>query len=233
MRNFVLISVTCTGLMACSPPVPDSAKGVGFENYDAYLAQQQARQVQNTQPAPQPVATSQVPATNSVQTAEQQIASDAVAAVRSGEQNAPVTTTASAAPPVQTNNASISDEQDFQAVSSRRTIEDDAARVQQTRSQYAVIRPTEVPNRPGGTTQTPIQFALATSHPVGQKTYRRGLGGARKAQSVCAQFESPEKAQDQFLKNGGPEKDKLGVDPDGDGYACAWNPATYRGLVRG
>ena len=40
------------------------------------------------------------------------------------------------------------------------------------------------------------------------------------------------RAQIDFLAKGGPERDRLGVDPDGDGYACAWNPAPFRAAVR-
>ena len=35
-------------------------------------------------------------------------------------------------------------------------------------------------------------------------------------------------AQEEFLRTGGPERDKLGVDPDGDGFACAWDPRPFR-----
>lgn len=223
MRQFVVMFGAAIVLMACTPPVPDSARGVGFEDYDTYLARQQAQQNAS---APQSVqtTTANTPATQAEQTA--------AAAVEAVRPETP-TTTANSARAAQPDNPNISDEQDFEAVSSRRTIEDDAARVQEKRTQYTVIQPTAIPNRPSGTAQTPIQFALATSHPVGQKVYRRGLGGARKAETACAQYENAEKAQDEFLKNGGPEKDKLGLDPDGDGYACGWNPATYQGLLRG
>ncbi len=222
MRKFVLISALCSGLMACSPPVPDSAKGVGFDNYDTYLAEQRAREAQQS---------TQNQTVRPPETSAEQTAADAVAAVR--PQGQTTTTTASSARAAQPNNPNISDEQDFEAVSARRTIEDDAARVQEKRQQYAVVRPTAVPNRPSGAAPTPIQFALATSHPVGQKVYRRPLtASTRKAQAECLNYSSAEVAQDQFLKNGGPEKDRLGIDPDGDGYACGWNPATYRGLVR-
>ena len=32
----------------------------------------------------------------------------------------------------------------------------------------------------------------------------------------------------QFLAAGGPERDRKGIDPDGDGFACGFNPAPFR-----
>ncbi len=30
---------------------------------------------------------------------------------------------------------------------------------------------------------------------------------------------------------GGPERDQFGIDPDGDGYACRWDPSPFRKAV--
>ena len=30
---------------------------------------------------------------------------------------------------------------------------------------------------------------------------------------------------------GGPERDQFGIDPDGDGYACSWDPSPFRKAV--
>ena len=38
----------------------------------------------------------------------------------------------------------------------------------------------------------------------------------------------PDQAQQDFLAKGGPERDRMGVDPDGDGFACAWDPRPFR-----
>ena len=32
------------------------------------------------------------------------------------------------------------------------------------------------------------------------------------------------------LERGGPQRDRLGVDPDGDGFACSWNPTPFRAV---
>jgi hypothetical protein len=34
------------------------------------------------------------------------------------------------------------------------------------------------------------------------------------------------------LANGGPERDKEGLDPDGDGFACGWDPRPFRSALR-
>jgi hypothetical protein len=71
-------------------------------------------------------------------------------------------------------------------------------------------------------------FALSTSHPVGQQMYRRTGANLRSATRACGNFPSDTLAQEAFLEGGGPERDRLGVDPDGDGYACQWDPAAFR-----
>ncbi|WP_172326756.1 hypothetical protein [Mangrovicoccus sp. HB161399] len=76
----------------------------------------------------------------------------------------------------------------------------------------------------------PVGFALATSHPVGQKVYpRRGAAPA----AACGGYGSGVSAQQAFLKAGGPQSDGLGLDPDGDGYACSFDPEPYRRAARG
>lgn len=41
----------------------------------------------------------------------------------------------------------------------------------------------------------------------------------------CSIFSTPEAAQRTFRREGGPDRDPLGLDPDGDGYACSFRPA--------
>ncbi|MFY2825800.1 hypothetical protein [Ruegeria sp. MALMAid1280] len=129
-------------------------------------------------------------------------------------------------------NTAISDEQDFDAVSGRRTIESDAARIEQNRQTYEVVAPTAVPAR--GTDGQPniVQYALNTSNPVGTQLYSRaGFNLQAKAQRNCARYPSADQAQIDFLSNGGPQKDRKGLDPDGDGFACGWDPSAFRSAV--
>ena len=125
-------------------------------------------------------------------------------------------------------NLGISDEQDFEAVKSRETIESDAERIARNRSQYVIVEPKDLPARPGDTGPNIVEFALATTHAPGVQMYKRSGIGLRSADSACAKYASPDKAQQDFLAKGGPERDRLGVDPDGDGFACSWDPRPFR-----
>lgn len=244
--QFKLTMAAILVLTACTPRVPDDAvEGVGFKDYNQYLDEKRARDEALAQGRPvsvPPASAAQVGpqegAQASAQTEEQQTANAALEAIGARPANdasavlvnptgAPASPQASG--PV-LENASISDEQDFDAVANRQTIQSDAQRRAQQSAQYQVIAPEAVPRRPSGTTPTPIEFAVQTSHPVGQKLYRR-TGGSRNIEANCAKYSSNELAQDAFLQAGGPERDKLRIDPDGDGYACGWSPTPYRNLA--
>lgn len=239
MRSLIPLLSAAAILAACAPPIPDSGpQGVGFENYDNYIDQKRARDAQLARGVRQApvVAPGQPPA----RTEAQATAAAAVAAIRpagaagSTQPGAPLDATQrGVGAPAQTDNAGISDEQDFTAVASRQTIESDAQRRARQSAQYQVVQPTAVPQRPSGTVPTPIEFAVQVRHPVGQKVYSRSAIGRNKAAANCAGYLTPDLAQEAFLNAGGPSKDKLKLDPDGDGYACGWNPAKYRQLVRG
>ncbi len=68
---------------------------------------------------------------------------------------------------------------------------------------------------------------------MGQPMYRRTLPSQSKAARRCAGYASDDMAQLAFLSAGGPDKDRHGIDPDGDGYACSWDPGRYRRAVGG
>jgi hypothetical protein len=77
-----------------------------------------------------------------------------------------------------------------------------------------------------------VAFALSTEHSVGQRVYSRfpfRLGGREVS---CSDFRTTDLAQDWFLTNEGPERDRAGLDPDGDGFACNWSPERYRAESR-
>lgn len=72
-------------------------------------------------------------------------------------------------------------------------------------------------------------FALSTTHMPGTQVYRRNsLLRTAPANRACGRFASPGLAQEEFLRRGGPERDPLNIDPDGDGFVCGWNPAPFR-----
>ncbi len=223
MRVF-LMSVALGALAACSPAVPDSGAGVGFDRIDRERAARLARDARLEGAAP--VTTTPLDETSEAQAARQ------AAAVNTGV--APLQASpANPAPQAVTNAAGISQEQDFQAVSGERDIQDDAERLRQAQSQYQVVAVTDLPSRDDSDRPNIVAYALQTTNPPGTALYKRSsLTSEAKHLRNCASYASPDLAQEDFLASGGPEKDRMALDPDGDGFACSWDPTPFR-RVRG
>lgn len=207
-------------LAACSPSVPESGPQAGFDRGDA--AQLRAGRDARLE-APSTVTTAPLRSGDPIA----DTATAALAASNSGQ----VPLQASPANPVPGGHAGISNENDFSAVSARRDIEDDAARIAAVRAQRQVITPTALAPRSASGPNI-VEFALRTSHQPGQKLYGRGYRRASRTAQACASYASPDQAQIAFLAAGGPERDREGLDPDGDGFACGWDPRPFR-AVRG
>ena len=225
-------------LAACTPSSPStSGAGVGFQDYNSYI--------RGAQPAPAPAVLP--PAT--APSAGFDPAAAAAAIDRASGTVPPTTAVASPTPGLITddrprggapagiqeepgevahNNTGISDEQDFNAVAARETIESDAERIARNRAEYVVVQPKDLPQRPGDTGPNIVEFALATTHAPGVQMYKRSTIGMRDPNAACARFASPDLAQQEFLSKGGPDRDRMGVDPDGDGFACSWDPRPFR-----
>ncbi len=236
VRQLMALGAVLSAVAGCSAEVPDSGAGVGFNDYALYevdRARREAALTGNgtvlTVPAPQSVSTAAIP-------------SSQLAAAGIGNANnagalpaAPATatgliqpTSGNAAPP-RLNNPGISDEQDFAAVTGRETIESDAARRARNAANYEVVGATAVPNRDGNEGPNIVDFAVNAPNAKGQEWYSRStLSGQSRFQRNCAKYRSPDEAQRDFLVRGGPERDRLGIDPDGDGFACGWDPAPFR-----
>jgi len=232
---------------ACAPSIPDS--GVGFEDYEAYEQERFDRDRELTgQVAPQSgVISGEVPSVSILGDPNPQAASpndpltagnasDPISLLPDDAEAVTTTTTAASAP---ASNAEavgalgISRENDFDAVSNLRDIEDDAARSQAQAAQYQQVAPTAVPERDGSRPNI-VQYALSAPNNVGEPRFkRRGFNLAEQMLRACARYPSSDIAQEDFLANGGPERDRLKVDPDGDGFACAWDPAPFRRAVSG
>jgi hypothetical protein len=74
-------------------------------------------------------------------------------------------------------------------------------------------------------------YAQQTTHRVGERRFQRpALAFA--SRGACRRFASADDAQRFFLANGGPARDPHGLDPDGDGFACGWDPEPFRRLAR-
>lgn len=212
MRLYVP-AIAVLALGACAPTVPNSGAGagVGFGGYSSYEQQRAAR--------------------------ESQLQGQAIPAGRtvSGETVTPppTQTRQTTARPANTNNVGISDEQDFGAVSGRESIESDRERLERQRAQYVQIQATAVPTG-GGRSANVVEFALSTTNRVGEALYRRSKVFAHsRFVRNCLKYPSPDLAQEVFLQSGGPRKDGKGLDPDGDGFACSWDPQPFRNAKSG
>ncbi|SIS77106.1 hypothetical protein SAMN05421759_103141 [Roseivivax lentus] len=236
-----LTILTCLGLAACSPSVPDSGAGVGFDNYDNYDPNRRAAvdaQLQgrtNVQPPAGGFGTSGSAAGTG--TGGGGDVAEMAARALGTETNSGATpiqaSPSNPAPQVVSNNVGISGEQDFDAVSGERSIEQDAALIAQNRAQYQVIQPGAVPQRQGNEGPNIVAYALQTTNAVGQPLYRRSTFASKEKEARnCRAYASDDLAQEAFLAAGGPEKDREGLDADGDGFACRWNPSVFRS-VRG
>lgn len=199
------------------------------------------------QPAPVPVAAAPKPKPQPVPVATAAVTTAAVAstpeppAPSSSSASTPLTTpdgVVHASPsnpaPVLMNNPGLSDENNFEAVGARRSIDADAERLANARANYKVIEPTAVPKRSGSGGPNIVSYALVSKNAVGTKVYSRvGLKNAARYQKACAGYPSDNEAQAAFLSKGGPKRDRLGLDPDGDGFACGWDPSPYRKAAGG
>ena len=266
--RFLGLVILAVVLGACAPTVPNSAAGVGFEDYSDYELERLAREEElaGTDPivlgaeisdefieAGIPVPTTSSTALSQVivdnptvqasvdsstvqASVDDQIAQTSVddPTIQTGVDNPTIQTGVdNATVQVTVDNPTISDKQNFDAVAARETIESDAERLAAQAQAYQVIEPTELPTRPGGSEPSIVEFALATTNLVGQAVYSRSIIGAqRRFNRNCAKYPSSDMAQADFLKLGGPKRDRKGLDPDGDGFACYWDPTPFRQAVR-
>lgn len=215
MRIFIPVAAVLA-LTACVPD--DTSSGVGFNNYDSYEVQRARREAELRQQA--------VPAQGVI--SDETVQS---AAVTQTPPATPRTRTVSNSTPAPTGigNTGISDEQNFDAVASRESIESDRERLERQRAEYVVIEPTAVPTGERYSGPNIVKYALTTTNNVGQALYRRTkIFAQSRYNRNCQKFPSPDLAQEAFLKSGGPKRDPKGLDPDGDGFACSWDPQPFR-----
>jgi len=236
MKKIVIIGVSLLALTACTPPVPNSGEGVGFNDYAQYEVERAQREAalqgrssptlaQNGAIVPQSQGSATLPPAQGVSTTEL-----AAAGI-----NTTVPTVQSAAPQsALASNPGISDEQDFGAVASRESIESDAQRRERQAAAYQLIEATALPDRSGNAGPNIIQYALQAPNDRGEPVFdRSSLSGERRFLRNCAKYRTPDDAQRDFISRGGPSRDRLGIDPDGDGFACGWDPQAFRALASG
>ena len=207
-------------LTACDVPVPDS--GVGFDNgnFKPRISDEPLNAATTTLQPAESVSSETLDVLEA--TARPQPAAAETDFVEASPSNPA---------PVRVENSGISDENDFAAVDARRSIEDDAQRRQQIAAQYQQVEATDLPERDGGAGPNIVEHAVLSKNPLGNRIYRRiGLNAANRFARNCRAYPSSDQAQIDFLSRGGPERDPRGLDPDGDGYACAWDPTPFQKL---
>lgn len=245
--RLIFLSSALLALAACAPSIPESGAnsgaGVGFGSYADYQAKQAAREAQlagNALPAASAVSTTSLDVAGASTSESADIAAQTRAALGTdpddlaGNSGQPIVQASPTnPPPAVVNSAGISVENDFEAVGAERSIESDAARIAANREQYQVAAVEALPSRSDGSGPNIVAYALQATHDPGTQVYKRsGINAGRTAKN-CAKFTGPDIAQMDFLKNGGPERDRQGLDPDGDGFACGWDPRPFRKAVRG
>ena len=99
----------------------------------------------------------------------------------------------------------------------------------------AAARP-QVPARPQtgasgpypGSTPVLVRYAHAERQNPGTRTYQRSATSQDAAERACRAHANADAAQTAFIAAGGPVIDPHGMDPDGDGFVCGWDPRPYR-----
>jgi len=253
--TFGLLAVFALAACEVTPPaVPDSGRGVGFGDYAQFELDRARREAQltgqqvgtplsATQPQPAaPTIPSEIanatPTNQAIPTSDLAAAGiGANAASTAGVSTTPLNAM-SGGPTGETdeererrlaNNPEISDENNFAAVSSRETIESDAERRAEQAQALIVVDPVPLPETRANSGPNIVSYAINAPNQKGQEWYSRSiLSGESRFSSNCATYGSPDAAQRDFLSRGGPERDPRGIDPDGDGFACGWDPAPFR-----
>ena len=73
-----------------------------------------------------------------------------------------------------------------------------------------------------------MNIARKSKNQKGEKLYNRLK--KTNANDNCKNFPNYDQAQRFFLLKGGPKNDFWFLDPDGDGFACDWDPEFYRNI---
>ena len=227
IRSLAVLSVLI--LSACAQEVPDSGRAVVAQQA-ARDAQLQGREAVTFDAPPASTAQALPPMDDTAGTATV-VASSELAALGIGAAPVGLAQDQAMQQPVAavpSSNPGLSDEQSFEAVSNRETIESDAERRARQAAALQIVMPSALPDRPADTGPNIVQYALNAPNRLGQEWYSRSIfAGQGKFQRNCATYNSSDAAQRDFLARGGPERDPRGLDPDGDGFACGWDPAPF------
>lgn len=227
-KSFLILPVLA--LAACEPAVPNSAAGVGFGDYQDYLAQREA-QLQGA-PKPAPVLASGTGYAGSTATASS--APVAPAATGYGAplsatnlSTAPVAPAALPATPAPVGDGSIGSE----AMAALRATAPGGAAPAPVSAAPTAPMVSSAPAAPvvsGSAGPNLAAYALSATNAPGQAAWPRGGLKLTNSDKACAKYVSPDLAQMAFLERGGPQRDPGNLDPDGDGFACGWDPRPFQ-----
>lgn len=248
MRKVLVFALPVLALAACDPAVPNSAAGVGFGDYQSYLrnreAELQGRPAPTAAPtsAAAPVATSSTlpPAAAGVYGANGYGATQVTSAAGQARPSADTQlATAAASAPQGTIGAEALAALQATAPGGSTTT---AAPFNTADAGEKIGAPLDAVSSTGRATPAPITeattrgsagpnlaaYALAATNTPGQSVYERGGFKMVSEKKVCAKYISPDLAQTAFLEKGGPVRDPGNLDPDGDGFACGWDPRPFQ-----
>lgn len=223
MRKAPLLVLAGMLLAGCQPDVPNSAGGVGFGTYEDYLHQRESQlkgsgaQASSATPADGGYGASgygATPVTSAAGMAAQgATGADATATGGTGSIGADTLAALRATAPAG-DSASAGTSAAASATGG-------------VGAPLDAMSPATVPAN-GGTGPNLAAYALAATNAPGQAVWPRGGIRLSSSQKACAKYISPDLAQMAFLKKGGPQKDPLNLDPDGDGFACGWDPRPFQ-----
>lgn len=231
-------------LAACSSSVPDSGQGVGFQDYNSYNAQREASLTNGTPMVPQgaqPIMGGGV-TSGAIGTPTTGFSTDRIGAVldQAAGTGAPLAPTMAPMSPAMGGQGAVIGSNmgaPMGTVAAATPMAPAAAPMQpvapvaQPPVPQPPVPPAQLPARAGDKANV-VQYALATNHAVGTPMYERSSLQLRSPEKACASYASPDQAQAAFLDAGGPDKDRKGLDPDGDGFACSWDPTPFRNAVK-
>lgn len=225
MRKAPLLVLAGMLLAGCQPDVPNSGAGVGFGTYEDYLRQRESQlkgSATQAQTATPPVdggyGTSgygATPVTSAAGMAAQGAAgADATATGGSGSIGADTLAALRATAPAGESGPAG-------------TTPPAAAATGSVGAPLNAMSPAAMPGN-GASGPNLAAYALAAKNAPGQSVWPRGGIRLTSSEKACAKYISPDLAQMAFLQKGGPQKDPLNLDPDGDGFACGWDPRPFQ-----
>jgi hypothetical protein len=198
MKN-ILISLTLLGaLVACTEPQPEE------DQYFDQITPVPSNITGEAVPPVQPIPAEPIPASSGTTVDADGVTYETVT-IDAGDIVAPVETPA-AAPAVGLYEPALS------------------MPTETTKAKKRAARPVKaVSLKPRTKTLNLREYGATQTQLVGEKKYSRSTSKYAQGGN-CDQYSIPEIAQIAFLNAGGPRKDSLLLDGDGDGFACAWVP---------